>query len=479
MCISTIPEQPIGLLQDKMARVKCPIPKVEEALEPYIHTRQETTAIRQTLTEHLRGQLVDEIPVSNLSITTPAPSLDVKNESIAQDGLYKQYLEALAAHRHAQEQYMAVKAEIETVRRQQEQQSRAGKDNTRTGESPGLQEYIELLRKRRQANQLEIIHGALRQLTENPSSRQRDTKSLLRERLGDPPQPPVTGVDHQADISSKVEALVFRLKKDVLVAKSSLDGAQAAKTEAEQRPKALPEPSTAAQVAALRTARDALIAWVEGELAKVPEDDGDTSDAALDAYVSGDGQGEISSDAVATQVHELYDLYVETRRTLTQQLVVAVAQSRARREAQARQHDATTTGAEAAGSNPASATGSKQAISASALLPYAPLLLSALRAESLLLQQTSHLRRQIALNDEETLRTIQRLAGESYLVPADATSMLPWAQAADEATRKTAVFVREQVAAGEESVEGARRALGRMRARREALRGLKGDVGIA
>lgn len=94
--------------------MSCPIPQVEDALSPYIHTRQETHRIRQTLTEYLKKQLQDdsEQPLSHLSLTCPPPSLKANTTSIPSEGLYKQYLEALAAHQRAQERYAAIKEEI-------------------------------------------------------------------------------------------------------------------------------------------------------------------------------------------------------------------------------------------------------------------------------------------------------------------------------------------------------------------------------
>lgn len=94
--------------------MSCPIPQVEDALSPYIHTRQETHRIRQTLTEYLEKQLHDESeqPLSHLSLTCPPPSLKAKTILLPSDGLYKQYLEVLRSHQHAQERYAAIKEEI-------------------------------------------------------------------------------------------------------------------------------------------------------------------------------------------------------------------------------------------------------------------------------------------------------------------------------------------------------------------------------
>ena len=110
------------------------------------------------------------------------------------------------------------------------------------------------------------------------------------------------------------------------------------------------------------------------------------------------------------------------------------------------------------------------------ILPYLPTLIASSRTESGLLQQSAHLRQQLVLASEETSRTIQRLAGESYLVSPSAASMEAWAKAADDAATKVKGFVEEQVRVGEESVQMAREGLQRIARRKEASERLKGDL---
>jgi len=455
-----------------MSRSTCPLPQVDDALAPYIHTRQETLLIRQALTKHLRGQLHDEGGLTHFSLVAPSSSLQADDASSLPDGLYSQYLEALNAHRRVQEQYEALKAEIREL-----QQTHANRDDNVSSDG-SIGDHIKLLRQRQQRRKLEIIQDSLTQLEEtDPNATRIDLKAQLKEKLGEPPQPPNVPIE-QNDGNSKIDDLVFRLKKELLNAQSHLDHSNASKAEADARTKSLPEPSAAAQINALRAARDELITWIEGELAKIPENEneGDVSDTALEHFSPNDNHLgaetiPLTDEEITAQVYSSYDRYVEARKVLIQQV-------------KATSHQASSLPASVPeepysrpGTSPSKDTAGKLSqLQALDTLPYLPTLISSSRTESGLLQQSTHLRRQLVLASEETSRTIQRLAGESYLVSPSATSMEAWAKAADDAAAKVKGFVEEQVRVGEESVQMAREELQRISRRKEASERLKGDL---
>jgi hypothetical protein len=80
------------------------------------------------------------------------------------------------------------------------------------------------------------------------------------------------------------------------------------------------------------------------------------------------------------------------------------------------------------------------------------------------------------LASSETDSTVQRLAGESLLVPQNSTSVPAWAKAATETGEKTREAVLEQVKDGGASMNNARMALEGLRARKKALEELKRDL---
>jgi hypothetical protein len=461
-----------------MSRPPCPIPQVEDALSPYIHTRQETTRIRQSLTEYLKRHIQDEQPLSHLSLTCPPPSLKATATSIPSDGLYKQYLEALAAHQRAQERYATIKDEIhelhdEHVRTQARQSSASTNDSVR--------EYIQLLRQRRQHRKLEIIQDGVTRLVDSESNPVHvDLKASVKEKLGDPPHPPMASLD-QSDAEAKVEELTFRLKKELLVARSRLEDAKTAKITAEAE-RSMEPPTLQEKVETLRKARDELILWVEGELTKIPEADPDVSQADI-SFQSDEAQSsaeEISDEELASRVEDLYHRYNVAREKLIANVEANMAVSSPQATettsppAEPPRHQRTRTRTNTGGLSRTSNPDPDRL--ATKLLPYLPLLLSTQTSSTSLQAQTSHLRRQLTLSSAETSKTIQRLAGESYLVPQDATSMNAWAKAAEESGAKTNEAVLEQVQAGEASVERAKIVLGVLKGRKDALESIKGDL---
>jgi hypothetical protein len=332
-----------------------------------------------------------------------------------------------------------------------------------------MNDYVHLLRQRRQHKKLEIIQEALTSLLDTePNPSRVDIKAFLKEELGEPPQAPIPAID-QNDAQSRVDELTFRLKKELLVAKSRLDEANRAKEEAQKRAAALPAPSLAAKVAALRGARDYMIDWVEGELAKIPDNDVDASQADI-SFADGDtpSSEELSDEEVTAKVEELYSVYITARERLIANVDATIKLN----------HDTVHEDPSPPDQrSPTKApTASVKPIRASDILPFLRTLLQNSREESSLLQQTSHLRRQLTLASEETDRTVQRLAGESYLVPQDTMRMDAWAKAADEASTNTDTFVKAQIKDGEESVGSARAILTKIETRRKALQDIKGDL---
>jgi hypothetical protein len=460
-----------------MSRPPCPIPQVEDAISPYIHTRQETNRIRQTLTEYLKKQLQDEQPLSHLSLTCPPPSLKAKTISIPSNGLYKQYLEALTAHQRAQERYAEIKDEIYELN---DEHARTQARQSSPGTNESVREYIQLLRQRRQHRKLEIIQDAVTRLVDSESNPIHiDLKASVKEKLGDPPQPPMASLD-QSDADSKVEELTFHLKKELLIARSRLEDAKTAKSTAEAG-RSMEPPTLQEKVETLRKARDELIKWVEGELAKIPEADPDVSQVDI-SFLSDEATPsteEISDEELAERMDNLYHRYTVAREKLIANVEATIAAAKPRateatlepaQPPRGHQRTRTNTGGVVRASNP------DPDRLATKLLPYLPLLLSTQTSSTSLQAQTSHLRRQLNLSSAETSKTIQRLAGESYLVPQDAKSMNAWAKAASESGQKTNGSISEQVEAGEASISRAKTVLGALKGRKDALGSMRGDL---
>lgn len=241
-------------------------------------------------------------------------------------------------------------------------------------------------------------------------------------------------------------------------------------------------PTLLEKVETLRKARDELIAWVEGELAKIPEVDPDQSQIDM-SFMEDEAQSsteEISDEDLASRVDELYHRYTTAREKLIANVDATIAASTPsttktspepsqppRGHQQTRTNDGL--------SRNANINQDPERL-ATKLLPYLPVLSSTQTSSTSLQAHTTHLRRQLNSSSSETTKTLQRLAGESYLVPQDAMSMLAWARAAEESGEKTNQSIREQVEVGEASILRAKTVLGVLKGRKDALGNMRGDL---
>jgi hypothetical protein len=443
-----------------MTDLPCPLPQVEEALLPFIKTRQETLVVRQTLSSLLLEQVGREVPITQLILGAPTPP-DLQSRPTKSDGLYRQYSQALAAHRRAQAQYEEVKSDLDYLR----EQGAASRENSARDSDGGPRDYVKLLWQRRQHGKVQIVQTALSRLLEvEAQPAEVDVKSFVREKLGPPPDPPTMDVD-QEQTESKVESLVFRFKKELIAAKSRVEDANAEKTKAEERVASLPKVPLRAQLLALDRTREELVAWMESELGKISED---SEQSVLETGPHTHGEG-YSKDQVDSQVQELYGRYVAARQSLLNNVQAVVHESQVSPPKVS--HSRRSSVQPLPKNDPA-----EKALSSADLLPFLPALLQSSRDEAALLQQTTFLRRQLNLASSETKKTVQRLAGESHLVGPDASDTDAWEAAAEESAKKTEAFVKEHVNTGTEALQSGRDALASLQAKRSALAHLKGTL---
>lgn len=451
-------------LANPMASSSCPIPEVEEALAPYIHSRQETKRIREAIARHVCAPIESNISPS-LRLACPNPNSEVRGIPGGIDGLYLRYYDAMRANLAARQQYAEVKQELDEARQCSVISGTHG--ITEGGKTNSVQNYIELQRRRRQHNKLKIVQETMEKLKEQaPRSLDGDLGELLKSELGQAPDPPKSSLGGGA-ADADVDSLVFRLKRELLLAKNGMDQTNRMNTELHEHSKGLPEPSAEAQVYALRAARNELIGWIEGELAKIPE--GDTSIMEDDNH-DDDGShasNPLSAAEVSNQIQALYDKYIAARKNLVEKVEVALAVSK-QNPTPAAQVSAVRSG----GSQPESL----ESLRYSDLMNYVPTLVQAARTERSLIQQASYLRRQLVTASEDTGLVIQRLAGESYMVPPDTMTMEAWVKAAASKSEETDTFVREQVIAGRRYIEATDENLGRVDSRRVVVDQLRGDV---
>jgi hypothetical protein len=363
--------------------------------------------------------------------------------------------------------------------------------NGSAANSSSVAAYVSSVRAQRSQGRADAVLNALERLSElSPHPAEIDIKSAVQEALGEAPVPPTSsshmsnGDDGKGVGAERLELLIGNVKRAVIKAKV---GAEEAARERERSDGRLREVLAGGgvvpvhvKVKALERARADLITWVEGELSKVRDDDedGEEEEAAAEAeHQNETHEQEISVDIVNARVQAMYDGYISARQALVSTVEAALQDNQKHQDSQekAAANAGATSTTTTSNSNPSSPQRTRQGadISALILLPHLPQLISNARTTAALLQQTSHLRRSLQQTSASTASTIQRLAGESHLVAPDATEMIAWTRACQDADEQTREAVREQINTGRASVERAGGELAEWKARRDAIHRVK------
>ncbi|KAH7060519.1 hypothetical protein B0J12DRAFT_736845 [Macrophomina phaseolina] len=499
-----------------MTSLPCPLPQVDRALRPYIHDRHETLRIRKLLAHHVQSQIPrlhhqqgveSTLPIVPLTLAASPPSLLPELQPASPPppppeltGLRKKYWEAVQTHQLAKHRRDALHRELNELHRDSQLRHPANAVPVGTPDVPlaflpplpdggnghGITTYTSLLHQRRRHAELQILLHALDRIADtDPHPLQRgDLRQWVKAKLGDAPIPPpeVTGGGDAASATASEEQVknhVLRLKKELLLAKQSLDAETDQETAAQRSlpADAVVSHSVEAQVLALRDARDELIAWIEGELAKMPEGDesllsgtGATPQRQRD-YAEKDATADFEVP-VQEQVEALYDRYVDARAALIDAVDAATAVTKGLSTSSTLPSGPAS---QPVGSADAKTTEQKK-LPPSAVLPFIPALLQFANDERALMQQTMYLRHRVAKAQEEARNTMQRLASESHMVPPDAESGIAWAHAARDAARASDEAVTTQIEDGQIRVRGAKEILAELDVRRERFAELKGEV---
>ncbi|KAK8168619.1 hypothetical protein IWX90DRAFT_104315 [Phyllosticta citrichinensis] len=446
----------------------CPLPQVQEALNPYIRPRHETLRIRKVLAEQFQAHFPATDQLLN-PLSAPFPPLQSVDHHLPPEytGLRKAYFGAVQSKQRAQKRCDDLQSELQEFRTLQiiaKAQRHNAEGNSSEERHSGAQAYAILIEQRRRQKELQILLNALDAMDDTePNSLRRDLFAWLDETLGEAPiPPPEIGGDLESTSNSGngVQDEVMPLKKEVLAAKKSLDAEVALQADARRRLADAPSPEVEIQVLALRAARDELIAWIEGELAKLAQLE-EQSQLSVDhrtptkhmRHESLEGRGKRGSESIPPQdqVQVLYERYIAARRALVSGVDAATTFSK---EIVLPYSIPSATNLPI--STP-SAEAKENQVPQSDVLPYVHTLLRAARDERALLQQTSYVRSLLSQKREEAQRIIQKLASESHLVPQDAESALAWADASREAAMKSEEEVMQSIEAGAANIEGAKK----------------------
>lgn len=425
------------------AQTACPISEVDRALASYINSRDETLKIRRALSKYLitalrpvtsttqNQHLNHECPHDISAVPTNPPGL---KDSRAL------YLKALRAHTQAIKRHRELQSSLEDLQQRHIDENPVQPVSDYANESP--QDYVALLRQRCRVAELQVIQDSLEKLINaKPYNAGKDPKGLVKETIGEQPDLPVERLE-QLSATNSDQTMVFKLKQEVLDARASMDKANVIKAKAQNN--TLARPSLQQQVHALQCARDEIIEWVQGELAKLEEDSVFLEDASpIKRPTNTATPVDVPSAEVC--IREAYKNYSASRARLVESYESLQQFPQMSVLANNKTQDTPTVSGHSQESD-------KPTMPITKLLPHIPQLMRTANIERSLLQQSVYLQSQIASADQEVEEALLRLSGESHLLPAGSKDVIAWGNTALEAEAATEKHVKEHLMASQQEM---------------------------
>jgi hypothetical protein len=419
----------------------CPISEVDRALSSYINPRDDTLKIRRTLSKYLTASLRPvNLATQNQHLNHECPNT-VSAANTNPPGLKDsrlQYLQALRARNQAQARHRELQASLEQLHQRHVDENPTQPQSDYDTEP--IRGYVSILRQRRRLAELKVIQESLEKLVNaRPSDTSKDPKDLIQATLGEQPSLPAERLD-QLSQPQDDQTWIFKLKQEVLEARTALDRANAARKKAQSELRG--QPNLQQQVYALEHARDEIVEWVQGELAKMEEDSVFLEDASPIKHQPGATSEPAGLGDVEARIREAYDTYTASRASLIKSYESLQQQPEVSNEKSKVEEPSIQPAADPA----------KPSMPTVKLLPHLPHLTRTAINDRALLQQSVYLQAQIASADQEIQEALLRLSGESHLLPAGSKDVADWGKTAAEAEKATREFVEERLAASRQEM---------------------------
>ena len=424
------------------ALTTCPVPEIDKTLSPYIRSRQDALRIRRTLSKYLTANLR---PVNSATQTQHLnhecpfdySGVNIKPPDIKQTRL--KYLLALQARLQADARHREIQFSLDELQARHVMETPTQVDSAYDYEV--TRSYVYLLRQRRRYAELQTVQDALEKLLNaNLLNQPKKPEILVHESIGEQPGLPAERLEIFAQYQDD-DSWVFKLKKEVLEAKASMDRANAARVEAQKE--YCDTPSLQQQVQALSHARNEIVEWVEDELAKMNEESEFLEDASPVKKSNGHTpfSGMVS---VEDQVQKCYSKYITSRSNL-----IGAHESIQRQQLQIQPGIAGTDSITAYINPLQSSTRANAAPNSTgaitSILPLLPSLAQIDGNERSLLQQAVYLQAQLSSADEEIMDSLSRLSGESHLIPSGSKGIAAWGRIATQVEAATEEFAKTQL----------------------------------
>jgi hypothetical protein len=443
------------------AQTTCPISEVDRALASYINSREDTLRIRRALSSYLTTSLRPVNTATKSQHVTHACPQNISAAATNPPGLKGtrlEYLQALRAHSQALSGYRELQSSLEDLR-----QRHVAEIPTHTQfehDNGNTQGYVTLLRQRRRLTELQVIQeSAEKLLTARPPQASKDLRTLIKESIGEQPDLPAERLENLSR-SNDDQTWIFKLKQEVLESRSNMERAKAAKADAQSRARGIP--SLSQQVHALGCARDEIIDWVQGELAKLEEDSVFLEDASPIKRPLNNA-APVDLDSPEQRIRSAYNQYTTSRAALLEEYQRLQQPPTTHSEA-----NKSVTEANASEPNPP-----HPQLLITKILPHIPHLALTTTSDRALLQQAVYLQTQLANADQDIEEALLRLSGESHLLPAGSKDVAAWGNTATEAEVVTEEFVKEHLRKSREEMGGVGRVVDMCTAQSEVLAGAK------
>jgi hypothetical protein len=426
------------------APTTCPITEVDRALSIYINTREDTTKIRRSLSKYLTASLRPvNVATQNQHLNHECPQniYATQTNPPGLAGSRLQYLQAVRAHKQAQAKHLELQTSLATLQQRHTDENPTPRQSDYDNEA--TRAYVSLLRQRQRLAELQVIQNSLENLlSARPSQAHGDPKDLVKHSLGEQPSLPAERLERIAQIQDH-QTPIFKLKQEVLEARSGMDRSDAARKKAQTESRGLS--TLQQQVYALEKARDEIVEWIQGELAKMEEDSVFLEDASpIKRNINDAAPVDLAS--AGDRIRQAYDKYTASRGSLVESY----------KNLQQRPQLSNEQGSNDEKRNEAAQTSQEDlrpSFPITKIFPHLPHLARTANNERSLLQQSVYLQNQISSADQEIGEALLRLSGESHLLlPASSIDVAAWGKVAAEAETATADFIEEQLQAGRQGM---------------------------
>jgi hypothetical protein len=443
------------------AQTICPISEVDRALASYINSREDTLRIRRALSSYLTTSIRPVNTATKSQHVTHACPQDISAAGTNPPGLKGtrlEYLQALRAHSQALSKHRELQSSLNDL-----QQRHIGEIPTHAqseNDDGSTQGYVTLLRQRRRLAELQVVRDSVEKLlTARSPHASKDLRILVKETIGEQPDLPAERLENISQ-SNDNQTWIFKLKQEVLESRSNMDRAKAARVDAQSRTRELP--SLPQQVHALGCARDEIIDWVQGELAKMEEDSVFLEDASpIKRPLNNTTPVDLGSSE--ERIRCAYNQYTTSRAALLEEYERLQQPPTTLTEA----NKSVTTDAISQPHPP------NPQLLITKMLPHIPHLALTTTSDRALLQQSVYLQTQLANADQDIEEALLRLSGESHLLPAGSKDVAAWGNTAAEAEVATEDFVKEHLRKSREEMGSVGRVVEMCTAQSEVLAGAK------